>query len=74
MPGKNPYYDPSKSHHTPDGFTNVEPQNRQEGDFKRWRKERKAQRLHRQRKATNISSASGGRQLILAERMIVYGF
>lgn len=45
MPGKNPYYDPSKPHHTPDGFTNTEPQNRQEGDFKRWRKERKALRL-----------------------------
>ena len=45
MSGKNPYYDPSISHHTPDGFTNVEPHNRQQGDFKRWQQERKAQRL-----------------------------
>ncbi|MBU9848776.1 MBL fold metallo-hydrolase [Rahnella aceris] len=45
MSGKNPFYDPSKTHHTPDGFTNAEPHDRQEGDLKRWRKERKELRL-----------------------------
>ncbi|QBR52029.1 MBL fold metallo-hydrolase [Erwinia sp. QL-Z3] len=42
MAWKNPWYDADKSHHTPDGFRNPEPELRQNGDLKRWRKERKA--------------------------------
>lgn len=42
---KNPYYDASKPHHTPEGFTNPEPHNRQDGDLKRWQRERKEQQL-----------------------------
>jgi len=45
MAVKNPYYDASKPHHTPEGFTNPEPATRGEGDFKRWQRERKAQQL-----------------------------
>ncbi|MCX8956192.1 MBL fold metallo-hydrolase [Erwinia psidii] len=41
----NPWYDPDKSHHTPDGFRNPEPELREKGDLKRWRKQRKAQGL-----------------------------
>ncbi|WAT02850.1 MBL fold metallo-hydrolase [Rouxiella chamberiensis] len=43
MAEKNPYYDPAKPHHTPNGFTNLESDTRKEGDLKRWRKERKEQ-------------------------------
>ncbi|URQ59371.1 MBL fold metallo-hydrolase [Pantoea alhagi] len=43
MKWKNPWYDAEKSHHTPEGFCNPEPDLRQSGDLQRWRKERKAQ-------------------------------
>ncbi|QKJ87372.1 hypothetical protein PMPD1_2428 [Paramixta manurensis] len=45
MVWKNPWYDPSKAHHTPEGFCNPEADLRQPGDLQRWRKERKAQGL-----------------------------
>jgi N-acyl-phosphatidylethanolamine-hydrolysing phospholipase D len=41
----NPYYDPSKPHHRPDGFQNVDPQAgmpRPFGEFFRWQRERLA--------------------------------
>ncbi|NIF20196.1 MBL fold metallo-hydrolase [Candidatus Pantoea multigeneris] len=47
MAWQNPWYDASKSHHTPEGFRNPEPETRQPGDLDRWRKERKAQGLPR---------------------------
>ncbi|WP_279023513.1 MBL fold metallo-hydrolase [Gibbsiella quercinecans] len=37
----NRYYNASKAHHTPQGFRNLEPTQRQEGDLQRWRAERK---------------------------------
>lgn len=42
MAWKNPWYDPTKSHHATDGFRNPEPEMRKKGDLQRWRKERKA--------------------------------
>ena len=45
MAWKNPWFDGSKPHHTPEGFRNLEPDLRQSGDLKRWRKERKEQGL-----------------------------
>ncbi|WP_312757202.1 MBL fold metallo-hydrolase [Pantoea brenneri] len=45
MAWKNPWYDSSKTHHTPEGFRNPEPDLRQPGDLQRWRRERKAQGL-----------------------------
>ncbi|MGJ0191191.1 MBL fold metallo-hydrolase [Pantoea sp. RRHST58] len=42
MPWQNPWYDASKTHHTPEGFRNPEPDLRQPGDLQRWRKARKA--------------------------------
>ncbi|SEV88918.1 MBL fold metallo-hydrolase [Luteibacter sp. 329MFSha] len=47
MAWTNPYYDPSKPHHTPEGFRNPEPETRGQGDLQRWRRERKEQRLPR---------------------------
>ncbi len=41
MTKKNPWYDASKLHHTPDGFRNVEPSERSVGDYKKWQDERK---------------------------------
>ncbi len=41
----NPYYDPAKPHHRPDGFQNVDPQARMPrsvGEFLRWQRERLA--------------------------------
>lgn len=37
----NRYYDAGKAHHTPQGFRNPEPSQRQAGDLKRWQDERK---------------------------------
>lgn len=45
MVWKNPWYDSSKAHHTPEGFCNPEPERRKPGDLQRWRRERKAQGL-----------------------------
>jgi L-ascorbate metabolism protein UlaG (beta-lactamase superfamily) len=39
---KNPWYKPDYSHHSPDGFHNVEPEEQKAGDVRRWRRERKA--------------------------------
>lgn len=47
MTSKNPWYNPAISHHTPEGFCNPEPELRQSGDIKRWRRERRAQDLPR---------------------------
>jgi hypothetical protein len=41
----NRYYDAAKAHHTPEGFRNLEPSRRQEGDLQRWQDERKRQGL-----------------------------
>ncbi len=43
MVWKNPWYDPNKAHHTPEGFRNLEADLHSPGDLQRWRKERKAQ-------------------------------
>ena len=45
MKWQNPWYDPSKPHHTPQGFRHPEGERRQAGDLQRWRKARKAQGL-----------------------------
>ncbi|MFD1803346.1 MBL fold metallo-hydrolase [Mixta tenebrionis] len=45
MKWKNPWYDASLPHHTPEGFRNLEADLRQPGDLQRWRNERKAQGL-----------------------------
>ncbi|MEI2264182.1 MBL fold metallo-hydrolase [Erwinia sp. CGal63] len=45
MAWQNPWYDPQKEHHTPQGFRNPEQELRQQGDLQRWRKERKAKGL-----------------------------
>ncbi|MDK9364137.1 MULTISPECIES: MBL fold metallo-hydrolase [Lelliottia] len=42
MVWKNPWYNPSLKHHTPDGFRNIDFTSHQPGDVERWRKERKA--------------------------------
>ena len=41
MVWKNPWYDPSLKHHTPNGFRNTLPVGHQPGDLDRWRKARK---------------------------------
>jgi len=45
MSAKNPYYDPTKAHHTAQGFRNPEQDLRAKDDLKRWQKERKQQGL-----------------------------
>ncbi|WP_034944832.1 MBL fold metallo-hydrolase [Erwinia oleae] len=46
MAWQNPWYDPAKAHHSPEGFRNAaDPDLRKNGDLNRWRKERKAQGL-----------------------------
>ncbi len=42
MSWKNPWYNPSLPHHTPQGFRNLNASGHQPGDVERWRKERKA--------------------------------
>ena len=41
----NPHYDPSKPHHTPDGFRNRYPHARTDGDFWKWQQERRRLKL-----------------------------
>jgi len=41
MVWKNPWYNPSLQHHSPDGFRNIDAAGHQPGDVERWRKERK---------------------------------
>ncbi|WP_049623452.1 MBL fold metallo-hydrolase [Frateuria defendens] len=41
MAWRNPYFDPGKPHHTPQGFRNLEPTTRRPGDLDRWRRERR---------------------------------
>lgn len=43
MPWINPFYDAALAHHTPEGFRNLEPETREPGGLKRWRRERKEQ-------------------------------
>lgn len=45
MPWKNPHYDPTKPHHTPTGFQNLDPNARRFGDVRRWQRERRAAKL-----------------------------
>lgn len=47
MSKPNRWYDSTKSHHTPTGFTNPDISQRDPGALKRWREERKAQGLPR---------------------------
>ncbi|MFK8257045.1 MBL fold metallo-hydrolase [Erwinia sp. AnSW2-5] len=47
MAWQNPWFNPAQPHHTPEGFRNLEPDLRQNGDLKRWRQERKQQGLPR---------------------------
>lgn len=47
MVWKNPWYDPSLKHHTPNGFRNTDPVGHQPGDVDRWRKARKEAGLPR---------------------------
>lgn len=47
MAWTNPYFDPSKPHHAEDGFRNLEPETREPGGLRRWRRERKEQGLPR---------------------------
>jgi L-ascorbate metabolism protein UlaG (beta-lactamase superfamily) len=42
MVWRNPWFNPSLSHHTPNGFRNTLPVGHQPGDVQRWRKARKA--------------------------------
>ncbi|MCU6669884.1 MBL fold metallo-hydrolase [Enterobacteriaceae bacterium H4N4] len=42
MAWRNPWYNSSLAHHTPQGFRNVDAPAHQPGDVERWRKERKA--------------------------------
>lgn len=42
MAWRNPWYNPSLAHHTPQGFRNLDAPVRQPGDVERWRKARKA--------------------------------
>ncbi len=45
MVWRNPWFDPAKTHHTPQGFRNPEPDSREKGDLKKWQKMRKEQGL-----------------------------
>lgn len=66
MAWKNPWYNPSLAHHTPDGFRNSAPVGHQPGDLERWRRERKAAGLPKpQRQAMRPLSRSGGNPLSL---------
>jgi len=47
MPWTNPYFDATKAHHAREGFRNLEPETREPGGLKRWRRERKEQQLPR---------------------------
>ncbi|WP_043693514.1 MBL fold metallo-hydrolase [Luteibacter sp. 9133] len=45
MAWTNPFHDPSKPHHTAEGFRNLEPETRPPDGLRRWRRERKEQGL-----------------------------
>ncbi|MBD8166984.1 MBL fold metallo-hydrolase [Erwinia persicina] len=45
MAWQNPWYNPCLPHHTREGFRNAEADMRQDGDLRRWRRERKQQGL-----------------------------
>jgi L-ascorbate metabolism protein UlaG (beta-lactamase superfamily) len=45
MPWKNPHYDPTRPHHTPTGFQNLDPTARRFADLRRWQRERRANKL-----------------------------
>ena len=70
MVWKNPWYDPSLKHHTPNGFRNTDPVGHQPGDLDRWRKARKeaGYRSH-PRWVMKTLSNSGGNRLSLRNLM-----
>lgn len=70
----NRYYDAAKAHHTPEGFRNPEPSQRQEGDLQRWQDERKRQGCpgRRSRATRNLPNA-GGNPPISAAAMTASG-
>lgn len=45
MAKRNPFFDPSRAHHREFGFVNLDPEVPIGGDFGRWRRERRRQRL-----------------------------
>lgn len=66
MAWRNPWYNPSLAHHTPQGFRNPDAPVRQPGDVEHWRKARKAAGLPKPlQKAMTPLSASGGNPLRL---------
>jgi hypothetical protein len=67
---KNPWYDPSLKHHTPNGFRNTDPVGHQPGDLDRWRKARKEAGLPKPPAlGYDDLSASGGNRLSLRNLM-----
>ncbi len=71
MVWKNPWYDPSLKHHTPNGFRNTDPVGHQPGDVDRWRKARKEAGLPRP--PTNGYEDFIRRQRLSSRRKMGYG-